>query len=327
MRAPAFWWDERPNAWARLLAPIGRVYGAITAQRMRRGGTNASVPVICVGNFIAGGAGKTPVALALGALLKDMGEQPAFLSRGYGGAHRGAPHRVDRVRDGAALVGDEPLLLASNAPTYICTDRVAGAAACVAAGASVILLDDGLQSPFLKKTLTLAVVDGRAGIGNGLCLPAGPLRAPLAEQWPHVDALVVVGDGAAGARLANAARAQSKPVFAASLVPNLAAASRLRGRRVFAFAGIGQPSKFHATLRSIGAEIVGTRAFADHHAYSASDILGVREDSVRLDAVPVTTEKDLVRIDDRAGIEVLPVTLEFSDPDALRALIAARIAR
>jgi tetraacyldisaccharide 4'-kinase len=170
------------------------------------------------------------------------------------------------------------------------------------------------------------VVDGRAGLGNGRCLPAGPLRAPLEAQWPFTDALIVIGDGAAGARLANEARALSKPVFSARLEPDPNAAARLRGRRVLAFAGIGQPTKFYATLRLVGAEIVSMRSFADHHAYADAEILAIRQESTRLDAIPVTTEKDLVRIRDRSGIDVMPVSARLAEPEELRMLLAARLA-
>ena len=325
MRAPAFWWEEAPSPSARLLAPLGQIYGAICAKRMRQPGAQASRPVICVGNFIAGGAGKTPVALALATLLKDMAEQPAFVSRGYGGSHRGAPHLVDPVRDAAALVGDEPLLLARCAPTYVSADRVSGAQACVASGASVVLLDDGLQNPSLRKALSFAVVDGQMGIGNGLCIPAGPLRAPLDAQWPFVDALIVIGDGAGGSRVARLAGELGKPVFKATLRADASASERFAGRRVFAFAGIGQPAKFYQSLRALGAEVVGCRDFPDHHAYRAEDIHAIRREAACLDASPVTTEKDLVRIADRSGFDVLPVALEFAEPDALRALVAARL--
>ena len=327
MRAPAFWWEETPSVAARLLAPLGLAYGAICARRMRQPGVQAARPVICVGNFIAGGAGKTPVALALATLLKDMGERPAFVSRGYGGTHRGAPHRVDLAHDSASLVGDEPLLLAGCAPTFVSAERVAGAAAAAAAGAGVVLLDDGLQNPSLQKDLSFAVVDGRLGNGNGFCIPAGPLRAPLDAQWPFVDAVIVIGDGYAGTRVAQVARDLGKHVFEATLRPDAAAQERLAGRRVFAFAGIGQPEKFYQSLRNVGADVVGMRDFADHHAYRPEEIDAIRREASRLGAVAVTTEKDLVRIADRSGIDVLPVTLDFRDPDALHGLVAGRLAR
>jgi tetraacyldisaccharide 4'-kinase len=324
MRAPAFWWDPAPSPVARLLAPLGRIYGGITALRMRQPGAPGPVPILCVGNFTVGGAGKTPVALALGQLLIEAGEEPAFLSRGYGGSHRGGPHRVDPTRDSAALVGDEPLLLAACAKTFVTPDRVAGAAACAAARASVIILDDGLQNPSLKKTLSLAVVDGGAGIGNGLCLPAGPLRASLEAQWSWVDAVIVVGDGAPGAQVAGAARALGKPVFDARLVPAMDA-SRLAGQRVFAFAGIGRPGKFYSSLRAVGAEIVGTRDFPDHHGYTASDVEQIRSEAGRLGAMPVTTEKDRVRLAGQDGIETFKVELQFADRPALSAFVTEAV--
>jgi tetraacyldisaccharide 4'-kinase len=325
MRAPAFWWEETPTAVARLLTPLGTLYGTMTARRMRQAGTSVSRPVICVGNFIAGGAGKTPVAAALAEILQSAGASPVFLSRGYGGSHRGAPRQVIPGRDRAGEVGDEPLLLARIAPAFICADRVAGAESCVAAGADVIILDDGLQNPRLHKDLTLAVVDGASGIGNGLCLPAGPLRAPLLDQWPFVQAVVVVGEGAAGACVATQARAQGLPVFEARLVPDPAQSARLCGQRVYAFAGIGRPEKFFATLRQAGAKIVGQRAFADHQPYTTADLAEIRQQAAAKNAVAVTTEKDLVRIADPAGIEALPVRLEFFDREAIRSFMAERL--
>ena len=200
MRAPAFWYAPKPAWIARLLAPLGWLYGALTARRMARAGATVSVPVICVGNLVAGGAGKTPTVLALADLLREAGKTPFALSRGYGGTLQGpvrvaGHHRPDET-------GDEPLLLARNLPVIVARHRPSGAALAVHEGADIIIMDDGLQNPSLAKTLRLAVIDGQAGIGNGLCLPAGPLRAPLAAQMQHVDALVLINAGEAGERVA-----------------------------------------------------------------------------------------------------------------------------
>ena len=325
MRAPAFWWAEQAPAVARLLAPLGAIYGAITASRMRQVGQRAAVPVICIGNFTAGGAGKTQVALALGEVLKGLGASPAFLSRGHGGSHQGAPHRVDPMRDIAALTGDEPLLLAQIAPTFVSADRVAGAAACEAAGAKAIILDDGLQNPSLAKQLSLAVVDGRRGVGNGLCIPAGPLRAPLSAQWPAVDALIVIGAGTQGGALATQARQRGKAVFEASIEPDQVTAADLKGQRVLAFAGIGDPSKFYTTLRTLGAQVMGTRDFDDHHAFSNEELTSLRKTAADLGARLVTTQKDLMRISDRNGIEAVPVTLVFAEPQVFASYVTDKI--
>jgi tetraacyldisaccharide 4'-kinase len=325
MRAPAFWQRGTPDAQARLLQPFSILYGAIAAHRMRREGVRATAPVVCIGNFTAGGAGKTPAALACAKMLREMGETPAFLSRGFGGALSGAqPLQVDPSLHEAADVGDEPLLLARCAPAFICTDRVAGAEAAAAAGASIVVMDDGLQNPSLSKDLALAVVDGATGLGNGLCLPAGPLRAPMKAQWPRVDAVVIVGEGAAGAKVAGAAKAAGRAALFAHLSP--VDGERLRGRRVFAFAGIGRPEKFFETLRGCGAKIVGARSFDDHQMFAPEDIKAVAAGATaaRADLV-VTTEKDAARLAPGAlpGLDVLKVEMKFADEPRLRALLSA----
>ena len=328
MRAPAFWWRPHPSPVARLLQAPAVVYGAIAGRRMRQAGTRAALPVVCVGNFTVGGSGKTPAALALAALLAETGMRPFFLTRGYGGRLAG-PIRVDPEVHTSTDVGDEALLLARAFPTIVARGRPAGAALCANGGAGVIVMDDGLQNPSLVKDLAIAVIDGAVGIGNGLCLPAGPLRAPLAAQWPRAHAALVVGDGAPGDALAKDAAQRGKPVLTGRLEPDPGVAARLIGRRVLAFAGIGRPDKFFRTLAECGATLVRTRAFADHHPYRADEIrllLGEADaDGLEL----VTTEKDLVRIAGLAGpggaaarIQALPVRLAIDDMAALRALLS-----
>ncbi|MGU3359499.1 tetraacyldisaccharide 4'-kinase [Methylobacterium sp. M6A4_1b] len=315
MRPPAFWDAAPGHPAARLLAPLGSLYGRHTAARMDRPGAEAPCPVLCVGNFTLGGAGKTPTALALAARLRALGANPAFLTRGYGGRLAG-PLRVDPARLSAAKTGDEPRLLARVAPTILARDRPAGAALCVREGADVIVMDDGLQNPSLAKSLSLAVVDAGAGLGNGRPFPAGPLRVPLARQWRHVHGLVLIGTGDRGEAVAEAARARGLPVHRARLVPG----ADLTGRRVLAFAGIGRPEKFFASLEEAGAEIVGRRSFADHHAYAAADQRALATEADRLGADLVTTEKDHVRLSPpfAARVAVLPVSLAFADDGPLR---------
>jgi tetraacyldisaccharide 4'-kinase len=330
MRAPAFWWRP-PSLAASALRPIGLVYGAVAARRMERRGERAGVPVICVGNFTAGGAGKTPTALAVAQRLIDAGERPVFLSRGYGGRLRG-PVRVDPARHGALDVGDEPLLLARIAPAIVAHDRPAGARLAVAEGASVIVMDDGLQNPSLTKDLTIAVVDGQTGVGNGLCLPAGPLRAPLSAQWPHVDAVIVVGAGAGGDAVAHETERRGKRAIRARLEPDPATTALLRGRRVLAFAGIGRPEKLFATVEACGAQIIVRRAFPDHHRFTARDVaaLAVRAEADGL--ALVTTEKDCARIETAPALRAyasritpVPVQLVMDDGGALERMLADRI--
>lgn len=324
--APAFWWREKPSPLARLLAPLGALYGRITLRRMRRQGEDCGVPVICVGNFIAGGAGKTPTAIAIAGRLAQRGEAPFVLMRGYGGRLAG-PVEVDPAHHAAADVGDEPLLMARHARTVIARDRKAGAALARQAGASVIVMDDGLQNPALAKTLRLAVVDGGSGIGNGLCLPAGPLRAPLAGQLEQTDALVLIGSGTAGQKVGR--QAPGKPLLRARLQPDAAAAERLRGQRVLALSGIGRPEKFRETLDLIGADIVAEQPFGDHHAYTAADVDDVVAQARTLGALVATTEKDMTKLaalwpaQAAAMLVAVPVTLVFEEPAAIEALLDA----
>ena len=300
MRTPRFWRPGRPTALARVLQPIGALYGAAAARRMARPGAKAGAPVVCVGNFVAGGAGKTPAAIALARMLIDDGRRVAFLSRGYGGAKRVEPVRVDPNVHDARTVGDEPLLLARIAPCWVGADRVRGAAMAVEAGAQVLLLDDGLQNPALAKDLAFRRGRRRATFRQWPLHPRGALRAPLAAQAPHVQALIVIGGDEAAATDISAA-APGKPVLRASLEPDAIAAAALIGREVVAFAGIARPEKFYATLRRVGAQLVATRDFPDHHLFTAREIEALTEEAARRGALLATTEKDRVRLTRAAG--------------------------
>jgi tetraacyldisaccharide 4'-kinase len=322
VKAPRFWGKPRPTLPARLLQPVGWAYGRATAQRMRGPSERASAPTICVGNFTVGGAGKTPTALALARMLIADGRRVAFLSRGYGGAERAEPLLVDADTHKAAEVGDEPMLLAKLAQCWVGADRVRSARSAVEAGANVLILDDGLQNPGLAKDLSFAVVDGESGFGNGLCVPAGPLRAPVSAQLPFVQALIVLGgDDAAVSRIA--ALAPSKPLMRASLEPDALAAAPLIGREVVAFAGIARPEKFYATLRRVGAQIVAAHDFADHHPYTPREVEALIEEAGRRGALLATTEKDLVRLSPRQAraVVTLPVTLRFEEPASVRRIL------
>ena len=331
MREPAFWWRETGVA-ARLLAPVAALYGAVAGARLKRRGHRAGAPVLCIGNLTVGGAGKTPTALAVARLLAAAGERPAFLSRGYGGELPG-PLAVDPARHRAAEVGDEPLLLARAAPTVVARARVAGAKLAVAAGASVIVMDDGFQNPALAKDFSVLVVDARRGIGNRKVIPAGPLRAPLQAQLGRAHALLVVGDGPGAADVAAAARARNLPVFEARLQPDAGFVAALGGGRVLAFAGIGDPEKFFATLAAAGVAVAATRSFPDHHRYSAAEAQALCDHADREGLVLVTTEKDLTRLSGEAAMaelaaraDALPVTLAFDDEPAFARLMLDRIA-
>jgi tetraacyldisaccharide 4'-kinase len=327
VKAPRFWLKPRPTLLARLLQPTGWAYGRATAQRMRGQGERAGAPTICVGNFTVGGAGKTPTALALARMLIADGRHVAFLSRGYGGPERAEPLLVELDTHTTATVGDEPLLLAKLAQCWVGADRVRSARSAVESGADTLILDDGLQNPGLVKDLSFAVVDGESGFGNGLCVPAGPLRAPLSAQLPFVRALIVLGgDDAAASRIA--ALAPAKPVIRASLEPDALAAAPLIGREVVAFAGIARPEKFYATLRRVGAQIVATRDFPDHHAYTPREIEALIEESRGRGALLATTEKDLVRLTARQAraVVALPVTLRFDEPASVRRILRQAVA-
>ncbi|MCO5130717.1 MAG: tetraacyldisaccharide 4'-kinase [Xanthobacteraceae bacterium] len=327
MHEPAFW--HRPSSLtSRLLLPFAALYGLIAARRMARPGREAGVPVICVGNYHTGGAGKTPTVLALAAMLRESGETPFVLSRGYGGSLAG-PLRVDVARHGAAEVGDEPLMMAAHTPVMVARDRVAGAKLAREMGAGVIVMDDGFQNPALRKNFSLIVIDARRGLGNGRVFPAGPLRAPLAPQLARTDALLVIGAGDAAADAAQAVAARGAPVFSANVVPDAATLATLRGRRVLAFAGIGDPGRFFATLRGHGVEVAGERRFPDHHRFTVAEITALRAAAARGGLTLVTTEKDFSRLGAggslREDITALPVTLRFDDAAGLRELVQARL--
>lgn len=323
MREPAFWYRPR-SPKSHLLSPLGALYGAITARRMARQGFDAGIPVICVGNYHVGGAGKTPTVLALTKLLRELGETPVVLSRGYGGRLHG-PVMVDRMRHTAAEVGDEPLMMARDVPVAVARDRIDGVALAKSQGATVILMDDGFQNPLLLKDASLIVIDSERGLGNGKVFPAGPLRAPLKPQLSRTDALVLIGDGHAADDVAAEIAKRGKPVLGARLKPDAESVARLLGKPVFAFAGIGDPERFFRTLRACGIEVARTRAFADHHMFSQAEIAALVEDARREQLTLVMTQKDRARM---RGMDVpreilhFAVTLEFDDPARLRQLIS-----
>jgi tetraacyldisaccharide 4'-kinase len=332
MREPSFWWRE-PGIASGMLAPLAAIYGTVAAARLSRRGASAGAPVACVGNLTVGGAGKTPTALALARMLAAAGERPVFLTRGYGGRLPG-PVQADAVRHGANDVGDEPLLLARTAPTIVARDRVAGARMAVAVGASVIVMDDGFQNPSLAKDFSVLVVDARRAIGNGQVIPAGPLRAPLPAQIAHAHAVVVVGALPRPAAITAAARGRDIPLFEARLVPDADAVAALAGRRVLAFAGIGDPQKFFATLAEAGVTIAAERSFPDHHCYTGIEARTLCDEAERTGVALVTTEKDLVRLAGDAGTaqlakraHALPVKLVIDQAESFKALLLARIGR
>jgi len=312
MRAPEFWYSDPNESVAFVLKPLGWLYGFVG--RTRASMTvpyRASVPVICVGNLTAGGTGKTPLAIAIGEKLKARGLRVAFLSRGYGAEVPGAMV-VDAAEDTASDVGDEPLMLAQHAMAIVSPDRPAGARLAISRGAQVIVMDDGFQNPSLSKDLSFVVVDAAKGFGNGCLIPAGPLRERVEDGLARAQAVIAMGEGGVSLPV-------SLPLLRADLVPRAEDAAALKDQRVLAFAGIGDPKKFFATLEACGAIIETAKEYPDHYAYSDDDIADLKETAQRFDALPVTTEKDFLRLEPglRTGIRALRVAARF-DPDSGR---------
>jgi tetraacyldisaccharide 4'-kinase len=332
MHEPAFWY--RPSSGiSLLLSPLAAIYGAVAARRMRRKGFDAGIPVFCVGNYHVGGAGKTPTVLALVTILRDLGETPVVLSRGYGGRLRG-PVKVALDRHLAMDVGDEPLMLARTVPVVVARERFDGLALAKSQGATVIVMDDGFQNPAIAKDASLVVIDAHRGLGNACVFPAGPLRAPLPPQIDRTDVLVVVGEGNAADAVAARVAAQDKPVLSAQIKADDAVLSSLRGRRVLAFAGIGDPDRFFRTLRGNGIEVIRQHVFADHHPFTQGEIEALLSEAKREALIPVTTEKDLARLGTGGGlppwaqdIVAFPVKLEFDSALKLRRFVSDRLFR
>lgn len=330
MKAPDFW--DKADWRGMALQPIAVLYGLIAETRLRRSPAGAvAIPVICVGNFTLGGAGKTPSVLMLAQMMQAIGHRTFILSRGYG-ARLSGPLLVDPNLHSARDVGDEPSLLARNFPVVIGADRLASAKLAIAHGASLLLMDDGLQNPRLKKSVNLAVVDGQSGVGNGRVFPAGPLRARLQAQLAITDAVLIIGDGERGGKLAEPAQALGCPVFRGRLVPD-DEAHRLAGQQALAFCGIGRPEKFRRTLESVGIDVQGFFAFSDHHVITKHEADYLLHKAAREGLALVTTAKDQARLlgdpytrQALAGlVNVVGVKLEIADTTAFKDWLLGRI--
>ncbi|MDJ0513871.1 MAG: tetraacyldisaccharide 4'-kinase [Methyloceanibacter sp.] len=333
LETPSWWYGKRGSLskfMPAFLSPLAMLYGRSAASRLAQEPSyHAKLPVICVGNFTSGGGGKTPTVIAIADLLQAMGKTPAFLTRGYGGSAKGV---VRVAGHDAADVGDEALLLAEHAPTFVSADRPAGAEAIEETDANVIVMDDGFQNPGLSKDLSLIVVDAGSGLGNGQVIPSGPLRAPLDAQLPYADALLVIGEGKKGDALIKRFETAGKPTLRAKITPNCDA-RWLTVLPAIGFAGIARPSKFFATLKSNGARLVSAHSFGDHHRFTEKEARRLLAEAETKKAMLVTTEKDWARLTDDEDEEdsavgelkkrsrPFPIVITFEDEAAVRSLL------
>jgi tetraacyldisaccharide 4'-kinase len=336
---PPFWY-EKTGLRALSLAPISWVYGLLSTKRMSRPATHQqTIPVLCVGNLVAGGAGKTPTAIALAKAAIAKGQRPAFLTRGYGGANRG-PVFVDSAVHNAHDVGDEALLLAQVAPTLVAADRAAGMRAIESAntensdaGFSIVIMDDGFQNPQIDQDFTLLVVAGHRGVGNGFAHPSGPLRAPVMAQLQRADEVLTIGEGDAGSKILRMAARRGMPLHIGTIEAD--GDEDLTEARVLAWSGIGDPGKFHRTLRDLKVDVVSTRNFPDHHFLRADEAQDLLDEARREGLLLVTTAKDAVRLEGGHNEElealsaksvILPIRMKPDNPSAFAAIIDKTLA-
>lgn len=319
MQAPKFWYQS-PSWKQKICCVLSICYKALTfLHRFFQRRKKAPVPVICIGNIVVGGSGKTPLAIALGKILSSHCSV-AFLSRGYGGRLRG-PVLVDISKHLSTDVGDEPLLLAQQSMTIVSNARYDGAVFAYKNGAECVVMDDGLQNESIAKTCSVLVLNGEQGIGNGSILPAGPLRESLADGMRKVGAVFFYGPDKHD--LLPRLEAYKKPIFSVALVPDCSDLAQINQLRVFAFCGLGYPDKFYQCLKAHDVDVVGTRSYPDHFAYGKSHIKELLDEATKLGAQLVTTQKDLLRVPFayHKHIMVLKVKAQFLDPDAVKEFV------
>lgn len=323
LKSPNFW-QKKNTFLGKVLSPLGGIYAWGLRRKLKKTKPYRSkIPVVCIGNLVMGGVGKTPLAVSVAEYFKMNGMCPVFLTRGYGGGLSNV--LVDLDKHTAKDTGDEALLLARIAPTIVDADRARGAKTAEKIGADVIIMDDGFQNPQLVKDLSFAVFDGRYGFGNGKVFPAGPLREPVEDGLQRADAFIVVGKDKAGIKEWIDKRFMSLPFIGTHIEQDVAKIAQLSGKKVFAFAGIGYPDKFFDMLKDYGCEVVETQAFSDHYPYTDEDMTDLIARADKLEAILVTTAKDGVRIAPRflPQVQIVEAYMVWDTPDAMCALLSA----
>ncbi len=315
MMTPLFW--KTRSTRAKMLLPLSLVYEA--CYLLKRAFTvqvKLPVPVVCIGNVTAGGSGKTPLALHIGALLKEKNVTAFYVSRGYGSAIT-TPVLVNAEKHRSYEVGDEPLLLAQILPTVVGKDRLQAANYAIANGAKLLIFDDGFQNKKIFKDFSFLVVDGTVGFGNGFLLPAGPLRERFVMAVKRAHSVIVINPAATLPSVPK----DTPLLLARTQVVGLA--ERLRGQKVVAFCGIAFPEKFQSTLSALGARIVAFKSFADHAHYRHETLLPLAHIASNEKAYLVTTRKDFVRLPRgfKDKVVVVDIELSFRNPDILAAQI------
>lgn len=317
MKTPNYWKDK--NIYSYLLSPIGWIYQWATLLNMSiKKPKNVDKTVICIGNLTAGGTGKTPVSISFAQILKELGKKPFFVSRGYGGKLHNVV--VDENKHSPQEVGDEPLLLARQAPVVVNPNRFEGAELAIKNGADIIVMDDGFQNPTLKKDLSFLVFDGEFGFGNGMCIPAGPLRESLKSGLKRAQAIIIIGEDKHNL----AKKFNNLPVFKGQITPQI---SQPEKEPIIAFAGIGRPEKFYTSLRLCGFKIYQTIDFPDHHQYTREELLSLIEKAKQNKCVLYTTSKDFVKIpsDLRQNFKVLEISIQWEDKEKLKQFLSKKI--